>query len=78
MARTAVTTAAMATVVIAARAAARAATDGLREVDGGGAVVAKSDGSELRATQVGIGQIGLTEVDEGVAEAAIGSELRAT
>eukprot|EP00964_Phaeocystis_antarctica_P161724 scaffold134066_cov109-Phaeocystis_antarctica.AAC.1 len=44
------------TEVMAARAAARAATVGLREVDGGGAIVASSDGSELRATQVGVGQ----------------------
>jgi hypothetical protein len=35
-------------------------------------------GIDLRVTQVGVGKVGTSEVDEGVAPAAVGREPRAT
>ena len=49
---------------------------GVSKIHGGLAV--DGLGSELRATQVGVGEVGPAEVDAGVAVGVLGNQLRAT
>ena len=57
---------------------ARLVEGGRSQVDGGGGVEPIGVGSEVSSTQVGVGQVGPTEVDDGVKEATVGGERRAT